>query len=286
MSRRLILPAVQRWRSLSQRRPRRSSAAIPPRRGLPGPRLPRGRHRLQRLRRRFLQRHAVGSRQFLTAARCTTNLLGQPRQPSTASPCASATSTCPIPRCVQYTSRRTTSRIRPIFHLRLREADGRERRRDAHVHDAGRRRPRCAVVDALRPRPGLRSAAGAPSWAGGRSKVDKSPRSLLTGDVVRRADADCRQPQLRSRGHAVRRRHPRRRRREPLPERLRAALYSLPDGTGFALAGVFSGEACATADAPGVFARVGADAAERLGPRNARRRPTSTSATRRGPTSR
>ena len=33
----------------------------------------------------------------------------------------------------------------------------------------------------------------------------------------------------------------------------------LPDGTGFALAGVFSGEACATADAPGIFARVGAD---------------------------
>jgi len=197
----------------------------------------------------------VGSRQFLTAARCTTNVLGLPRQPSSLT-VRIGDINLPDSTVVQNVA---TNDIPEPTELPP----------DGYVKPTGKNDVAMLTLtapvdtDLVRVVDATETAAWAPGTAGtvlgwGEIEGGDISETLLTGDVVRRADADCPNPNFDPAVMLCAAGTPATGDENPCPSDSGSPLL-LPDGTGFALAGVFSGATCATADAPGIFARVGAD---------------------------
>ena len=106
----------------------------------------------------------------------------------------------------------------------------------------------------------LRLVAGPVGRVLGWGEIERGDPSdvLLGGDVVVRADAACPNPGFDPEVMLCAAGTPAEGDENPCPSDSGSPLL-VPDGALYALAGVFSGEACATAATPGVFARVGSE---------------------------
>jgi hypothetical protein len=200
----------------------------------------------------------VGSRQFLTAARCTTNGLGQAR-PATSFTVQIGDIALPDSTVVQNVAANDIP-------------DPTEIPPDGYVRPTGENDIAMltlkAPVDAnpVRVVDSSETAAWAPGTAGrvlGWGEIAQAgdiSETLLTGDVAVRPDADCPNVAFNAAVMLCAASTVAGGDGNPCASDSGSPLL-VPDGPGpgFVLAGVFSGASCATSDAPGIFARVGAD---------------------------
>jgi hypothetical protein len=192
----------------------------------------------------------IGSRQVLTAARCATSGLGIPRPASSFSV-----------RLGDVDAIAATD----VYGVADSEVHG-SYVRDTGVNDlAILTLDRPADYDPVRVVDAAETAAWAPGTLGrvlGWGEISEggntSEEQLLTGDVAVRADADCPQADFDATVMLCAAGTPAAGDENPCASDTGSPLL-VPDGPLFALAGVFSGASCATADAPGIFARVGDD---------------------------
>lgn len=199
----------------------------------------------------------VGSRQFLTAARCTTNTLGQPRPASNftvrigdiALPDATVVQNVAANDIPDPTEVPPDGYVRPtgendIAMLTLKAPV------DADI---------VRVLDANETTawaPG--TAARVLGWGERSSQPGDISDTLLTGDVAIRADSSCPNANFDAAVMLCAAGTPAAGDENPCPSDSGSPLL-VPDGGFVALAGVFSGSSCASSGAPGIFARVGAD---------------------------
>jgi secreted trypsin-like serine protease len=198
----------------------------------------------------------VGSRQFLTAARCTTNGLGQARQPSRFTVRIGEID-LPDATVVPNVARNDIPEPNEVPGL------------GGYVRPTGKNDVAMltltAPVDAELVR--VIDATETTTWAPGTiarvlgwGEIEGGDPSdvLRTGDVVIRADADCPNANFDASVMLCAAGTPAEGDENPCQSDSGSPLL-IPDGDLFALVGVFSGAGCATDASPGIFARVGSD---------------------------
>jgi hypothetical protein len=206
----------------------------------------------------------IGSRQFLTAARCTTNSLGLRRSVTRLTV---RIGEIPLPggTVTQNVAENDIPDADDPPNTDGGPAPG------AYVRSTGRND--IAVLTLTEPVDATpvrvvdenETAAWAPGTLGGvlgwgetEAGVGDISETLLHGDVTVRADADCPGDDFDASVMFCAAGTPAAGNQNPCASDSGSPLL-VPDGTAWLVAGVFSGAACATTDAPAVFARVGAD---------------------------